>query len=233
MSFKRKITPSKSLTGLELDQALVSIGIRLATEPSKAIFNIEDVLLSASIEGICDEDYRVLGLLTDWIEVHGRLINLDRLAKLISLVDNGKVRRFWKAISQWQVRDSRFKKLGKLAKTKGRQPLIEVGGDFLIKKNGEDERFRGTALQVPNLTLRRRLGDIQPPQSLARMNPFYHFRLMIGPSYRADLWALLSRNRELTPTELARLAYASFATAWSVKRDFQIFEERKSGTALA
>lgn len=66
----------------------------------------------------------MLGLLTDWIEVHGRLINLDRLSKIVSLIENEKVRRFWEAISQWQ---------------------------------SSDERFIGTALQVPNLTLRRRL----------------------------------------------------------------------------
>ncbi len=228
MSFKREINPVCFYQNAELNSALISIGIRIAGQKSLTDFNIEDVLISASIEGICQEDYRVLGLMVDWIEIHGKLINVDRLAKIVSILNDEKVRRFWKAISQWQSKDIRFKKIGKVSKIRGSADLLDVGTDFLIRKNGEDERFKGSALRVPNLTLRHRLDDIHSPQTLSQINLFYRFRLMIGASYRADLWALLEKKPHLTPTELARLTYSSFATAWGVKRDFEIFRQLES-----
>jgi len=223
MSFKREIKPVNIYASEELNSALISIGIGITGNPSLNSFNIEDVLLSASIEGMVRGDYRVLGLLTDWIEMHGRLINVDRLSKIVSLQADEKVRRYWKAISQWQSKDVRFKKLSKNANVEGRSDLLGTGTDFLIQKHGEDPRFEGTVLRVPNLTLRHRLEDIQSADSLSRKNRFYRSRLMIGPSYRADVWAYLLKDRELSSSELARLTYSSFATAWGVKRDFEIY----------
>jgi hypothetical protein len=45
-------------------------------------------------------------------------------------------------------------------------------------------------------------------------------KIMIGPSYRADMWAELENEPDLSASELARRAYGSFATAWHVRRDF-------------
>ena len=44
---------------------------------------------------------------------------------------------------------------------------------------------------------------------------------MLGPSYRADVSAELESDLSLSPTELARRTYGSFATAWQVKHDWQ------------
>jgi hypothetical protein len=49
--------------------------------------------------------------------------------------------------------------------------------------------------------------------------------VIIGPSYRADMWAALETDPELSPTELARQTYGSFATAWQVKRDFVLVNQ--------
>jgi len=43
---------------------------------------------------------------------------------------------------------------------------------------------------------------------------------MMGPTYRADMWAALEQDPNLTAAEIARRAYGSFATAWQVRRDF-------------
>lgn len=44
----------------------------------------------------------------------------------------------------------------------------------------------------------------------------------MGPTYRADLWAVLETDPDLSAADLARAAYASFASAWQVKRDFNL-----------
>ncbi len=226
MSFKREIQPSVKFDSDELTSALISIGIKLKGKRRSKYYIIEDVIFSASIEGIIEEDYRVLSLLTDWISIHGRMINVDRLVKLVAGCSFEIVRRYWKAIAEWQSTDHRFDKMLKGARISGKGDLLVTGTDFMIRKNGEDERFKNSVLRVPRLTLRERLGDICTPEELSRINHLYRYRLIIGPSYRADLWAMLTDNGEQTPTELARSTYSSFATAWGVKRDFQIFSTK-------
>ena len=45
-------------------------------------------------------------------------------------------------------------------------------------------------------------------------------RVMMGPGYRADMWAAIEAEPHLSAAELARLTYGSFATAWNVRRAF-------------
>jgi hypothetical protein len=45
---------------------------------------------------------------------------------------------------------------------------------------------------------------------------------MIGPGYRADMWAALEADPGMSATALARRTYGSFATAWQVRRDFAV-----------
>jgi len=45
---------------------------------------------------------------------------------------------------------------------------------------------------------------------------------MIGPAYRADMWAALEDDPTLSAASLARKTYGSFATAWHVRRDFGV-----------
>ena len=60
------------------------------------------------------------------------------------------------------------------------------------------------------------------PEELARRHRVYHYRVLVGPTYRADMWAALERNPSLSSSDLARSAYGSFATAWRVKHDFAL-----------
>jgi hypothetical protein len=52
---------------------------------------------------------------------------------------------------------------------------------------------------------------------------------MMGPSYRADMWAALESEPQLAVAELARRTYGSFATAWNVRKAFTILG-RSSGS---
>ena len=57
---------------------------------------------------------------------------------------------------------------------------------------------------------------------LARRHPAYRYRVMMGPSYRADMWAALATQPNLTTAQIARQAYGSYATAAAVRRAFAV-----------
>jgi hypothetical protein len=102
---------------------------------------------------------------------------------------------------------------------KPRADLLRTGTDFQISRRGEDQRFRNGPLRVPAGVLRDRPADILGPQALAKRHDTYRYRVLIGPTYRADMWALLDREPSLSASELARKADGSFSTAWQVKHD--------------
>lgn len=222
MSFSRAFLPQKFPQGDELTSLLIGIGIRLNGR-AKRNGNIEDLLVSSSLEGLAG-DGRLLSLLIDWLEVHSARINADRLVKVIITLKSEQDERFivfWAAIAQWLANDIRFAKLRKLA-PKTRFDFLEDRTDFLIQKHGEDVRFQKTCLRVPDKVFRHRLDDILSPEELAKIHTTYRFRILLGPSYRADMWAKLSQNPELSNAELARICYGSYPTAFAVKKDFFI-----------
>lgn len=220
MGFKRILLPDEFVTGETLTLALISIGINLAGDPPKLDANIEDTLIAASIEGMERDDLRVLSLLVTWIEIHHSWINADRVT-ILAKKQSTRVKAFWCAIATFLQNDQRFKRLQKVY-TEKKIDLLRVGNEFQMKRKGEDERFKNSVLKVPAGTLRNRKFDVLSPQELALKHQAYRYRILIGPSYRADMWALLETNPNLSPAELARLTYGSFATAWNVKHSFEL-----------
>ncbi len=100
--------------------------------------------------------------------------------------------------------------------------VLRIGCEFQISKKGEDPRFRETMLRVPKGTLRDRASDILTPEELVKIHRIYKQRVIMGPTYRADMWALLENEPSLSASELAKRSYGSFAVAWQVIRDFKI-----------
>ena len=220
MGFRRTIVPARLLTGGELTATLVGIGVNLAA-PAARDPNIEDVLLAASVEGLAKDDLRVLSLLTSWLAVHAPRVNADRLTALVREQSSPRVRAFWSAFARWQSKDRRFSRMAR-AYRGPRIDLLATGTDFHVKRAGEDPRFGGTPLRVPAHVLRDRKGDVLSPAEVARRHGAYRRRVMLGPSYRADMGAELEADPTLSPAELARRTYGSFATAWQVKHDWQV-----------
>jgi hypothetical protein len=219
MAFKRHILPDAFASGDALTADLIGIGILLAAEPSKSP-NIENTVVAASIEGM-KGDYRTLGLLVDWLEEHGERLNADRLARMLKLIRDDRVRCFWKAIARWRSKDLRLTRLKQLYRGP-RLDLLDSESEFLVNRKGEDSRFEKSCLRVPRETLRHRPSDILSAVELAKVHDAYRQRVVIGPSYRADMWALLERVGKVSAAELARKAFGSFATAWQVLRDWSI-----------
>jgi hypothetical protein len=223
MAFRRLTGPQLPLEGEALTAAMVGIGMVCAAEAAPHP-NIEDTLLAASIAGMEQGDLRVLAVLITWLEIHATWINADRLTTLVSQQPGERVWAYWGAVGHWLGKDRRF---ARLAKAHGgpRLDLLTAGTDFHLRRSGEDPRFLGGPLQVPAGMLRNRKGDVLAPRELARRHGAYRRRILLGPSYRADMWAELDRDPGCTAAELARRAYGSFATAWRVKRDWELVAE--------
>lgn len=90
------------------------IGIHVSAKPLKNP-NIEDVLISASLEGLSNEDWRTLSLTVDWIFKHSAIINVDRLTRAITeLKENTLLVAFWSSIAKNIKSNIRFKRLALL-----------------------------------------------------------------------------------------------------------------------
>jgi hypothetical protein len=230
MAFSRALAPDRGPGHDALTSAMAGIGMGFATTAAPDP-NIEDTILFASAEAMDENDLRVVAILVSWFGMHHEWVNADRLTKLVSSHGSERVRALWTALARWQGKDRRYARL--VGCYRGpRLDLLAAGAEFQIRRHGEDARFEGSCLRVPANLLRDRPGDVAPPEDLARRHRAYRCRVMMGTSYRADCWAVLEAEPNLSAAELARRTYASFATAWHVKRDFAIVEPPRRRTAI-
>jgi len=199
---------------------MVGVGMNLAA-PAIPGANIEDTLVFASEQGMLEHDLRVLGVLVQWLEVHHTHVNADRLARMLSVHERSRVRTFWASVALWLETDRRLSRLQKLHEG-ARTPLLPVGTEFQVARRGEDDRFASTPLIVPAGTLGRRSGDVLSPIELIRVHAGYRNRVLMGPSWRADVWTVLETSVDLPTAEVARKAYCAFSTAWQVRQDFEL-----------
>ncbi len=224
MAHSRTIAPGPRPAPSTLTARMAGIGMNFAAEPEKDA-NIEDTLVHASEIGMDEGDLRVLSVLTTWMGLHHQHVNADRLVRVVAQHASERVRAYWAAVAAWLAKDRRFTRL---ARAYEGEPVdvLPVGTDFQISRRGEDERFAGTSLRAPAGTLRVRSSDVLPPETLVRRHAGYRNRVLMGPSWRADVWTVLKRQPDLSIAELARQAYCSFATAWQVSRDFRLLQSR-------
>ncbi|HEV2962978.1 MAG TPA: hypothetical protein VG649_14205 [Candidatus Angelobacter sp.] len=231
MTFSRALLPTQPAGVAALTADMVGIGMNFAASGSDQP-NIENTLLYASVEGMEKHDLRVLSILVTWFGIHAAWVNADRMTKLVDLNSSRRVRALWSALALWQEKDRRFARLAHSYKGP-RQDVIETGTEFQIKRFGEDPRFQGSAIRVAATILRDRAADVLSPTDLARIHRRYRWRVVMGPSYRADMWAELEHDKTLSAAELARRTYGSFATAWRVRRDFGLLTKLPASSATA
>lgn len=221
MAHRRAIVSAQAASGDALTADLVGVGMLVGGCGSRDP-NIEDTLLAASVEGMERGDLRVLAVLVTWFGVHSGRVNADRLTRLVALTASKRVGALWSALARWRAPDRRFTRLAR-AYHGARVDLLAVGTDFQVARQGEDPRFAGSRLRVPANVLRDRVGDVLGPEELAAQHSAYRWRLAIGPTYRADMWATLERRPDLPAASLARATYGSFASAWQARRDHGIW----------
>jgi hypothetical protein len=218
MAHSRALAPTQALAADALTADMVGIGMLVGGEGSHDP-NIEDTLVFASIDGMERGDLRVLAVLVTWFGVHFGRANADRLTRLVGLQESKRVRAFWSALAHWRASDRRFARLARGYRGP-RVDLLAAGTAFQVARHGEDPRFVGSKLRAPANVLRDRSADVLTPAELARRHRTYRWRLVIGPTYRADMWAALERQPDLAAAALARATYGSFASAWQARRDF-------------
>jgi hypothetical protein len=231
MAFKRELQPTKLPDNRTLTAQMIGIGMNFAGRGDRRA-NIENTIFFASIEGMERDDLRVLSVLATWLEVHSARINVDRLVRLVAQNESVRVRAFWKAVAEWLAEDRRLAKLKRVYRGP-RVDLLSVGMAFQLKRAGEDKRFSGTCLCVPSGVLRHRTADVLTATELAARHATYRQRIIAGPSYRADTWAVLSEDPSMSAAELARQTYASFATAWQTKKDWALVNARAASKTTA
>jgi hypothetical protein len=220
MAFSRAPSPRPMPTPDELTAQMVGIGMNFAAE-ADVDADIESTLLNASVLGMDEGDLRVLAVLTTWLGVHHTHVNADRLVRLALAHPSERVRAYWSAVATWLRKDRR---LARLARAYGGAPieLLTTGTAFQLNRRGEDERFIGSALLVPKGTLRDRPEDVLSPEVLVRRHAGYRNRVLIGPSFRADVWTALESEPDLSVADIARKASCAFATAWETAQDFRL-----------
>jgi hypothetical protein len=219
MAYRRSALPAPKADDATLTANMIGIGMLFAGEGNPNP-NIEDTLLHASAAAMEGDDFRVLSVLCTWLGVHAERVNADRLVRVVSAQASPRIRVFWAAFAHWQCKDRRFHRLRRLHRGP-RVDLLSVGQDFQLKRFGEDVRFEGGPLRVDAKTLRQRLSDVMSPGELAKVHAAYRWRMIIGPTYRADLWAALQDDSTLSVSDLARKARSSIGTASEVRRDFR------------
>lgn len=199
---------------------MAGIGMNVAAEPDTQVV-IEDVLDAVALEAMERGDLRSFDLLVGWLEVHLSRVNADRLVRLVQESRSERVIALWSSIAIGHSEDRRLARLAARAPTT-RTDILIAGATFQIARYGEDPLFAAGPLRVPGNLVRRRPADVLPPAELARLHRGYYYRVLIGPTYRADMWAALEHSPSMSAAELARSTYGSFATAWGTKRDFEL-----------
>lgn len=220
MAYKRASSPEPRPTADVLTARMVGIGMSFAAI-AEADADFEGTLVHASSLGMDDHDLRVLAVLTTWFGVHHAHVNADRLVRLVAAHGSKRVRTYWAALAAWRAKDRRFARLADRA-VRAPIDLLPVGTEFQIRRRGEDERFAGSKLRVPAGTLRDRTDDVLAPEALIRRHAGYRNRVVMGPTWRADVWTVLEKAPDLSIAEIARRASCSFATAWHTAQDFKL-----------
>jgi len=150
----------------------------------------------------------VLAVLTTWLGVHHSHVNADRLARLVHAHPSARLLAYWSAVATWLDKDRR---LARLVAAYAGPPvdLLPTGTAFQIQRRGADERFALSALRTSNGTLLDRAADVLSPEGVIRHHAGYRNRVLMGPSFRADVWPVLEQAPELPIAELARRALVS------------------------
>ena len=229
MAFSRATSPEPTPAPDELTARMVGIGMNFAAK-AEADADIESTLVHASVLGMDEGELRVLAVLTTWLGVHHTHVNADRLVRLVGAHLSGRVRAYWSAVATWLGKDRRLARLV-VAYAGPPVELLPTGTEFQVKRRGEDERFTGSRLRVPKGTLRDRQEDVLSPEVLVRRHAGYRNRVLMGPSFRADVWTALEHAPDLSIADVARKASCSFATAWQAAQDYRLL--RAAGSTAA
>ena len=144
-------------TASELTARMVGIGMLFVAKPAERP-QIEKTLLLASEAAMVDDDFRVLDVLVNWLGVHCRYVNADRLFRIVKPHESVRVQAFWAAMAQRHATDHRLSRFAKLHTGDRIDVLSTRATEFQVGRHGEHERFSPTWLHVGAGGMARRRG---------------------------------------------------------------------------
>jgi hypothetical protein len=218
MSFSRTmpaLVPSSALNA-----SMRGIGMRVGpVEPVPA--DLEVTLVSVAHHAL-PHDYRTLGVLVAWFDVHQDRVNVPRLLRLVRTFTKAPLEKaWWASIATWlEGQDARWRPMTRIYQGKRLDLDDTVVTELQLRRVGHDSRFEHAPLRVHARLLRSRAADVDDPIQLAARNPLYLRRVQLGASYRADVWAALDDDPTATPAAIARKVGCAYETARSVARDW-------------
>jgi len=222
-----------SLQEEALANDLHAIGINLSATKRSVDPSIEETLVRGVFWSIHHDDSRLISLIVDWISIHYQRINVDRLTSIVTQLprENFKwIQIFWCAQGQRLVKkDKRFRRIAELYSGDRFDYIDRFKGPHdkrltaaYISLKGEDERFVDTCLRIPSGAFSQRPQQIFQAEEIARKHFQFRYRVMFGPTYRADIWAILRQNPHYSGYRLAKLAHCSRPSATRIMHDYHI-----------
>ena len=111
MSFSRSTPPL--LQSGALDASLRGIGMRLGSRGQAPVAADLEVTLVSGTQRSLPSDYRALGVLVAWLEVHQARVNVPRLLRLVRDASKTPLERaWWASIGSWLGQeDVRWKRM--------------------------------------------------------------------------------------------------------------------------
>jgi len=191
----------------------------------------------SAVAAAIPNDLRTLSVVTTWIGVHNARVHVAELARYLdagaaACRDPALFAAYWSGVAHWQRADVRWGKVaarfhGPAMYLSGLPAEVELAQ---IQRKGEDPRFLGSRLRVPQGMLRDRKADVDDAAALSARHAWYRERLRQGPSYRADCWAELERSPELRAADLARAVGCTYPVAHATVMDQSVWRSIASHT---
>lgn len=197
---------------------LAGIGIELSGVKPNRRADIERTLLIAS-EHADGAERRLFGLIASWIVVHGGLVSIGKMRRLMRLEKIGDPQII--SALAFVALDNGHHEWGSLAKSYPARVLWDsVATRSAIGLKGEEPTLLKAGLRVPNTFLRLRTSDIATVANLSKLNLQVRLRLIFGVNPRADAIFYLSFEA-LSAKALMRKIGCSYEPANRIMRELR------------
>ena len=203
----------------EFYNRFAGIGVGLTGTTPDHSADIERTIIEAT-EYVEVERGRLIGLLASWISVHGGLVNVTRLKRLLAAEASGD-KQMIAALAFLAVANG-FHTWKPLCKKYPEKALWGESTLRALKFKKTQKDFKRAGLLFPEDFLRIRESDILEIEKLAKTHRLIHYRLLFGVNPRADVAFYLSNRGEKNSTrqEIMKAVCCSYEPIYRILRNF-------------
>ena len=224
-------TPSIKAASASLEQKLAAIGVMVATQPlsreAASMVDIEDTIADSIVHLDGDGgDMRWLGSLLAWVRIHGGVVIIEKLVKILQRrFKQGASVEFAALLGQFALEHDhrRWRALLVFAPKSPRLVGPPLLADSLIKVRGEEDWAQPANFLVPRGSLAAESKWVLSPGQLAKLSRQYRNRLIYGPQWRADIITAVEHGAR-TPAAASRTSGASYEPCHRVLHELEVAE---------